>query len=83
MDQHDLNIFMKRYGIVFVMLGMFVILMFASPNFLKTNNLINILVSVSINGVLALAWCLSSRQAESISPSAQCWRWRARQSELC
>ncbi len=54
MDQHDLNIFMKRYGIVFVMLGMFVILMFASPNFLKTNNLINILVSVSINGVLAL-----------------------------
>ena len=57
MDQHDLNIFMKRYGIVFVMLGMFVILMFASPNFLKTNNLINILVSVSINGVLALFRC--------------------------
>jgi len=54
MDQHELNLFMKRYGIVFVMLGMFVILMFASPNFLKTNNLINILVSVSINGVLAL-----------------------------
>ena len=54
MDQHELNMFMKRYGIVFVMLGMFVILIFASPNFLKTNNLINILVSVSINGVLAL-----------------------------
>jgi ribose/xylose/arabinose/galactoside ABC-type transport system permease subunit len=54
MDQHDINIFMKRYGIVFVMLGMFIILIFASPNFLKPSNLINILVSVSINGVLAL-----------------------------
>ncbi len=54
MDQHDFNLFMKRYGIVFVMIGMFVILMFASPNFLKPSNLINILVAVSINGVLAL-----------------------------
>ncbi len=54
MDQHDLSLFMKRYGIVFVMVAMFIILSFASPNFLKIGNITNVLSTVALNGVLAL-----------------------------
>lgn len=54
MDQHDLGIFMKRYGIVFVMVAMFIVLSFASPNFLKIGNITNVLSTVALNGVLAL-----------------------------
>jgi ribose/xylose/arabinose/galactoside ABC-type transport system permease subunit len=54
MDQHDFNLFIKRYGIVFVMIGMFVLLTIVSPAFLTINNIRNVLVMVSINGVLAL-----------------------------
>jgi ribose/xylose/arabinose/galactoside ABC-type transport system permease subunit len=53
-DQHDLNLFMKRYGIGFVLLGMFLILSLASPKFLTVTNLSNILTTVSINGLLAM-----------------------------
>ncbi len=53
-DQHDMNLFMKRYGIGLVMLGMFVILSIASPRFLTVTNLTNVLTTVSINGVLAM-----------------------------
>ncbi len=54
MDQHDLNIFMKRYGIGFVLLGMFIVLSVASPRFLTVLNLSNVLTTVSINGLLAM-----------------------------
>lgn len=53
-DQHDLGIFMKRYGIVFVMILMIVILAFAAPNFFKLGNITNVLSTVALNGVLAL-----------------------------
>lgn len=54
MDQHDFSLFMKRYGIVFVMIGMFLILTFASPKFLTAANILNVLSTVALNGVLAL-----------------------------
>jgi putative xylitol transport system permease protein len=54
MDQHDFNLFMKRYGIGFVMIGMFLILSVASPSFLSVNNITNVLSTVAINGVLAM-----------------------------
>ena len=54
MDQHDLGMFMKRYGIVFIMILMVVILLFSSPNFGTTNNILNVLSTVALNGVLAL-----------------------------
>ncbi len=53
-DQHDFNLFMKRYGIGFVMLGMFVILSVASNKFLTVTNISNILTTVSLNGLLAM-----------------------------
>jgi ribose/xylose/arabinose/galactoside ABC-type transport system permease subunit len=54
MDQQDFSIFMKRYGIGFVMIGMFIILSIASPSFLSVNNITNVLSTVAINGVLAM-----------------------------
>jgi ribose/xylose/arabinose/galactoside ABC-type transport system permease subunit len=54
MDQQDFSLFMKRYGIVFVMIAMFVILSFASPSFLSVNNITNVLSTVALNGVLAM-----------------------------
>lgn len=53
-DQHALNLFMKRYGIGIIMVGMFVILSIASPRFLTVNNLTNVLTTVSLNGILAM-----------------------------
>lgn len=54
MDQHDFSLFLKRYGIVFVMIGMFVILSIASPKFLQISNITNVLSTVALNGVLAM-----------------------------
>ncbi len=54
MDQHELSLFMKRYGIVFIMVGMFLILSISSPNFLKINNITNVFSTVALNGVLAM-----------------------------
>jgi ribose/xylose/arabinose/galactoside ABC-type transport system permease subunit len=54
MDQTEFSIFMRRYGIGIVMLGMIILLAVVSPTFRKTNNIISILLQVSINGILAL-----------------------------
>jgi len=54
MDQTEFSIFMRRYGIGIVMLGMIIILAVVSPTFRKPNNIISILLQVSINGILAL-----------------------------
>jgi len=43
-----------RYGIVISFVLLFIILSLASSNFLSTNNLLNVLRQVSINGVLAV-----------------------------
>ena len=44
----------SRYGIVISFLALFLILSFLSNNFLSSNNLVNVLRQVSINGVLAV-----------------------------
>ncbi len=54
MDQTELSIFMRRYGIGLVMLGMIVLLAVISPTFRKPSNVISILLQISINGILAL-----------------------------
>jgi ribose/xylose/arabinose/galactoside ABC-type transport system permease subunit len=54
MDQTELNIFMRRYGIAVVMFIMILGLAIVSPAFRTRENVINILVQVSINGMLAL-----------------------------
>lgn len=54
MDQTELNLFMRRYGIGFVMLLMIVVLAIASPAFRTTDNVLSVLLQVSINGILSL-----------------------------
>jgi ribose/xylose/arabinose/galactoside ABC-type transport system permease subunit len=53
MDQNELNIFTRRYGIGFVMLAMIVLLAIVSPTFRTSGNVISILLQVSINGLIA------------------------------
>jgi len=53
-DQTGLALFMRRYGIGIVMLGMIVLLSVISPTFRKPSNVISILLQISINGILAL-----------------------------
>ena len=54
MDQHDLSLFMRRYGIGAVMVLMFIILSLASRKFLTVSNITNVLSTVALNGVLAM-----------------------------
>lgn len=54
MNRDEFNIFMRRYGIGLVMLGLILILTIASPTFRTRGNVISILLQVSLNGLLAL-----------------------------
>ncbi len=56
MKKAKLNIeFARKYGILFVLVAMWVILLAVSPTFRTTTNAINILRQVSVNGILAIA----------------------------
>ena len=54
MDQHDLSLFTRRYGIGLVMIAMFIILSLSSSSFLTIGNVTNVLSTVALNGVLAM-----------------------------
>jgi ribose/xylose/arabinose/galactoside ABC-type transport system permease subunit len=54
MDQTELNLFTRRYGISFVMLIMIIGLAIVSPTFRTSGNVLSILLQVSINGILAM-----------------------------
>lgn len=56
MKKAKLNMeFARKYGILFVLVAMWGILLAVSPTFRTTTNAINILRQVSVNGILALA----------------------------
>lgn len=52
------RLFFKRYGIVFVMLAMILLLSIVTPNFMSYNNILNVLSTISINGCIALGMCM-------------------------
>lgn len=54
MDQHDLSLFTRRYGIVFIMIAMFIALSLSTSSFLTLGNVTNVLSTVALNGVLAM-----------------------------
>ncbi|MDR2398379.1 MAG: ABC transporter permease [Spirochaetaceae bacterium] len=54
MDQTEMSIFMRRYGITLVMLLMIAVLSLASPAFRTPDNVLNVLLQVSINGILSI-----------------------------
>lgn len=47
--------FFRKYGILLVLVAMWVILLCVSPTFRTVNNAVNILRQVSVNGILAIA----------------------------
>ena len=55
---YNRQMFFKKYGIVFIMLAMIVILSVATKNFLSMNNILNVISTVSINGCIALGMCM-------------------------
>jgi len=54
MDQTEFNLFMRRYGIGLVMILMIVILSIISPAFRTRDNVLSVLLQVSINGIISL-----------------------------
>ncbi len=58
MDQTDLSLLMRRYGIGLVLVAMCIFLMIATPNFTKATNLLSILNSVAVNGCIAFGMCV-------------------------
>jgi ribose/xylose/arabinose/galactoside ABC-type transport system permease subunit len=54
MDQTEFSIFTRRYGISLVMILMIAVLSIASPAFRTGDNVLNVLLQVSINGILSI-----------------------------
>ncbi|HIR75750.1 MAG TPA: ABC transporter permease, partial [Candidatus Choladousia intestinipullorum] len=53
MDHDQFNMFMGKYGIGIILIGMVIIIAIMKPLFIKPNNLLNIFTQISINGLIA------------------------------
>lgn len=53
-EKKDYSAFMRKYGVVLVLLLMMIILSIVSPVFLKAQNIMSVLLQVAINGILSL-----------------------------
>jgi len=51
------RVFVDKYTIFFILIAMVIVLMILSPSFLTVTNLINLLTSESVRGILALGVC--------------------------
>lgn len=54
LDREWLNTFMKKYAIVLILLGMFVLMSILSPAFLQPRNLLNVVRQISVIGLIAM-----------------------------
>lgn len=59
MDHDQFNMFMGKYGIGIILLGMVLIIAVLKPMFIKPGNLMNIFTQISINGLIAYGMCLA------------------------
>ena len=59
MDHDQFNMFMGKYGIGIILLGMVIIIAVMKPMFIKPGNLMNIFTQISINGLIAYGMCLA------------------------
>ena len=59
MDHDQFNMFMGKYGIGIILLGMVIIIAILKPMFIKPGNLLNIFTQISINGLIAYGMCLA------------------------
>ena len=51
--------FMGKYGIGIILIGMVIIIAIMKPMFIKPGNLLNIFTQISINGLIAYGMCLA------------------------
>ncbi len=59
MNQDQFSMFMGKYGIGIILIGMVIIIAIMKPMFIKPNNLLNIFTQISINGLIAYGMCLA------------------------
>lgn len=59
MEQDKFNMFMGKYGIGIILIGMVIIIAIMKPMFIKPGNLLNIFTQISINGLIAYGMCLA------------------------
>ena len=59
MDHDQFNMFMGKYGIGIILLGMVIVIAILKPMFIKPGNLLNIFTQISINGLIAYGMCLA------------------------
>ena len=59
MDQDAFRMFMGKYGIGIVLIGMVIVISIARPRFIQPTNLLNIFTQISINGLIAYGMCLA------------------------
>lgn len=59
MDQDAFRMFMGKYGIGIVLIGMVIIISIMRPRFIQPTNLLNIFTQISINGLIAYGMCLA------------------------
>ena len=53
-NRDRLNAFLRKYGIVLILLGMLIAMTFLSPAFLTARNLLNIVRQISVMGLIAI-----------------------------
>ncbi|MFN8468059.1 MAG: ABC transporter permease [Caldilineaceae bacterium] len=54
MNRERFNAFLRKYGIVLILLGMLIAMTFLSPAFLTARNLLNIVRQISVMGLIAI-----------------------------
>ncbi|HIR14959.1 MAG TPA: ABC transporter permease [Candidatus Choladousia intestinavium] len=59
MEQDKFNMFMGKYGIGIILIGMVIIIAIMKPMFIRPGNLLNIFTQISINGLIAYGMCLA------------------------
>lgn len=59
MDQDKFGMFLGKYGMGIILIGMVIIIAIMKPMFIKPGNLLNIFTQISINGLIAYGMCLA------------------------
>ncbi len=59
MEQDKFNMFMGKYGIGIILIGIVIIIAIMKPMFIRPGNLLNIFTQISINGLIAYGMCLA------------------------
>ena len=68
MDHDQFNMFMGKYGIGIILIGMVIIIAIMKPLFIKPNNLLNIFTQISINGLIAYGMCRLTARSRKLYP---------------